>query len=52
MDIKNPTAPIAYVATRPCETLMPAKQAISDKLQDSVATYLRYGGVINNQMSL
>jgi len=27
-----------------------AKQAINDKLQDSVATYLRCGGVVNNQI--
>jgi len=26
------------------------KQAINDKLRDSVATYLRYGGVVNNQI--
>ena len=32
---------LAYVATLPCETLMSAKQAINDKLQGSVATYLR-----------
>ena len=31
---------LAYVATLPCETLMSAKQAINDKLQGSVATYL------------
>jgi len=30
---------LAYVATLPCETLMSAKQAISDILQGSVATY-------------
>jgi len=41
---------IAYVATLPCETLMSAKQAINDKLQGSVATYLRCGGVVNNQI--
>jgi len=29
---------------------MSAKQAISGKLQDSVATYLRCGGVVNNQI--
>jgi len=29
---------------------MSAKQAISDKLQGSVATYLRFGGVVNNQI--
>jgi len=39
MAIKNPTH-LAYVATLPCETRMSAKQAINDKLQGSVATYL------------
>ena len=39
-----------YVATLPCEALMSAKQAINDKLQGSVATYLRFGGVVNNQI--
>jgi len=29
---------------------MSAKQAINDKLQDSVATYLRCGEVVNNQI--
>ena len=29
---------------------MPAKQAIKDKLQDSVATYLRCRGVVNKQI--
>jgi len=29
---------------------MSAKQAINDKLQGSVATYLRCGGIINNQI--
>jgi len=38
------------VATLPCETLMSAKQAINDKLQGSVATYLRHGGVVNNKI--
>jgi len=38
---------LAYVATLPSETLMSAKQAIIDKLQGTVATYLRYGGVFN-----
>jgi len=42
---------LAYVATLPCETLMSAKQAINDKLQSSVATYLRYGGVVDNQIN-
>ena len=30
-----------YVATLPCETFTSTKQAINDKLQGSVATYLR-----------
>jgi len=29
---------------------MSAKQAINDKLQGSVATYLRCGGFVNNQI--
>jgi len=29
---------------------MSAKQAINDKLQGSIATYLRYGEVFNNQI--
>jgi len=29
---------------------MSTKQAINDKLQGSVATYLRCGGVVNNQI--
>ena len=37
---------LAYVATLPCETLMSQKQAINNKLQCSVATYLRCGGVL------
>ena len=41
---------LAYVATLPCETLVSAKHAINDKLQGSVATYLRRGGVVNNQI--
>jgi len=44
MHIKHPAA---YAATLPCETLMSVKQAIKDKLQGSVATYLRCGGVVN-----
>ena len=40
---------LAYVATQPCEILVSAKQAINDKLQGSVATHLRCGGVVNNQ---
>ena len=41
---------LPYVATLPCETLMSAKQAVNSKLQGSVATYLRCGGVVNNQI--
>jgi len=44
MDIKIPPH-LAYVVTLPCETLMSAEQAVNDKLQGSVATYLRCGGV-------
>ena len=29
---------------------MSAKQAMNDKLEGSVATYLRCGGVVNNQI--
>jgi len=38
---------LAFVATLLCETLASAKQAINDKLQGSVTTYLRCGGVVN-----
>jgi len=41
---------LAYVATLPCETLMSAKQVINDKLQGSIAAYLRCGGVVNKQI--
>jgi len=42
---------LPYVATLTCETLMSAKQAIiNDKLQGGVATYLRCGWVISNQI--
>jgi len=34
---------LAYVATLPCKTLLSAKQAINDKLQGSVVTYLKCG---------
>jgi len=37
---------LAYVATQHCEALMSAKQAHSDKLQGSVAVYLRCGGLL------
>jgi len=48
--ILNIPSHLAYVATLPCETLMSAKQAINYKLQGSVATYLRCGGVVNKQI--
>ena len=48
--ILNVPPHLAYVATLPCETLMPAKQAINDKLQGIVAAYLTYGGVVDNQI--
>jgi len=41
---------LAYVATLPCETVKSAKQILDDKLQDSVAAYLRCGGVVNNRI--
>ena len=41
---------LAYVATLPCETIMSAEQAINDKLQGSVAIYLRCGEVFNNKL--
>jgi len=41
---------LAYVDTLPCETLMLTKQATNDKLQGSVAAYLRCGGLVNNQI--
>jgi len=48
--IQNIPAHLAYVATLPCETLMSAKHAINDKLQGSVAIYVRCGGVVNSQI--
>jgi len=41
---------LTCVATLPCETLMSSNQAINDKLQSIVATYLRCDGVVNNQI--
>jgi len=41
---------IAQIATLPCENFNDRKQAINDKLQASVSTYLRCGGVANNQV--
>ena len=40
---------LVCVATLPCETIS-AKQAINDKLQGSVARYLRCDGVVDNQI--
>ena len=42
---------LVYVAALPCESLMSAKLAINDKLQGSVASYLRCGAVVNNQIT-
>ena len=39
-----------HLATLSCETLLSAKQAINDKFQGSVVTYLRCGGVLNNEI--
>jgi len=41
---------LAYVATLPNGTLMSTKQATNDKLQGSVAAYLRCDGAVNNQI--
>jgi len=42
---------IVYVAALPCENINVRKQALNDKsLQGSVAAYLRYGVVVNNQI--
>ena len=49
MDIKNPIAPCTCCYT----TTLSAKQALNEKLHgnvDYVATYLRCGGVLNNQI--
>jgi len=45
MDIKHPTAPCIC-----CYITLSGKQAINDKSQASVATHLRCGGVVNNQI--
>ena len=49
MDIKIPPH-LEYVAALPYETFMSAKQAINNKLQGSIAAYLRCGVVVNNQI--
>jgi len=44
---------LAYVATLPCENIkFRMQQVINDKLQVSVATYLRYSGVVNNRIKI
>jgi len=41
----------AYFATQPCETLISAKEEdLNDKLQGSVAAYLRCRGVVNKRI--
>ena len=45
-----PHLDLAYVVTLPCETLTSAKPPLNDKLQGSVAAYLKCGGVVNNQI--
>jgi len=47
--IKNVTTPCICCHTSVWNTNL-RKQAINDKLQGSVATYLKYGGVVNNQI--
>ena len=48
---------LIYAATLPCETLMSENElqsrsnvVINDKLHGTVITYLRRGGVVNNQI--
>jgi len=41
---------LAYVAILHCEILVSTKQAINDKLQGNVATYLGWDEVVNNQI--
>ena len=43
---------LAYVATLPYETLMSPKQANDDKLQGSVATYLRCTGLLITKLRI
>ena len=49
MLIKNPTAPCICCYTT-LWNIDVSKKAINDKLQGSVATCLRCGGLINNQI--
>jgi len=41
---------LAYVSTLPCETFLMSAKQTNDKLQGIVSTYLRCGGVVNNQI--
>ena len=50
MHIKNPIAHYICCYTTLWNINVKTKQAINDKLQGSVATYLRCGGVVNNQI--
>ena len=50
MSIKNPTTSCICCHTTLRNTNV-RKQAINDKLQGSVATYLRCGGVVNDQIT-
>ena len=50
MDISKIPSHLAYVAALPCKTIMSVKQAVNDKLQGSVAAYLKCGGIVNNQI--
>jgi len=47
MDIIDITAPCVFATLY---LIVKAKQAINDKLQGSVATHLRCGRVVNNQI--
>ena len=50
MDIKHPTAHCIWCCHTTLWNINARKQAISDKLQGNVATYLRCGGIVNNQI--
>ena len=49
MVISNPTY-VAYVATLPCEILMSESKQLTINYKGSVATYLRCGEVVNNEI--
>jgi len=48
-DIKNPIAPCVCCYTT-LWNINVSKTVINDKLQGSVATYLRRGGIVNNRI--